>query len=180
MLSNVRDGSGYGAGVQQVQVQTPRPDVKMPPVGNFAPPSASKENKKRRGGPGSQMTGGAAAIDTGAGPSGLNNRNGARGNASKVSDCFVLKTSINTTATPRSERLLHPTHLICGIQHFPSIFPCLKYISRRHYTIRIQILHHSILCFPCDALVFCENTVLTKLSYPTDVEKEIPTADHRM
>lgn len=87
MLSNVRGDSGYGTGVQQAQVQTPRPDIKMPPVGNFAPPSATKENKKRRGGPGSQMTGGAAAIDAGAGPSGLNSRNGgARGNANKVSD----------------------------------------------------------------------------------------------
>ncbi len=91
MLSNVRGDSGYGAGVQQAQVQTPRPDVKMPPVGNFAPPSATKENKKRRGGPGSQLTGGAAAVDTGAGPSGLNNRNGgARGNANKVSDRLLL------------------------------------------------------------------------------------------
>ena len=87
MLSNVRGDSGFGTGLQQPQVQTPRPDIKMPPVGNFAPPSATKENKKRRGGPGSQMTGGAAAIDTGAGPSGLNSRNGgARGNANKVSD----------------------------------------------------------------------------------------------
>ena len=80
MLSNVRGD------VQQAQVQTPRPD-KMPPVGNFAPPSATKENKKRRGGPGSQITGGAAAVDAGAGPNGLNNRNGgARGNVNKVSD----------------------------------------------------------------------------------------------
>ena len=83
MLSNVRNDSGYGAAVQ-AQVQTPRPDIKMPPVGNFAPPSATKENKKRRGGPGSQLTGGAAAVDTGP-ASGLNNRNGARGNANKVS-----------------------------------------------------------------------------------------------
>ena len=91
MLSNVRGDSGFGTGVQQAQVQTPRPDIKMPPVGNFAPPSATKENKKRRGGPGSQMTGGAASIDTGAGPSGLSNRNGgARGNANKVSDYLLL------------------------------------------------------------------------------------------
>ena len=86
MLSSVRGDSRFGTGLQQDQVQTPRPDIKMPPVGNFAPPSATKENKKRRGGPGSQMTGGAAAIDTGAGPSGLTSRNGgARGNANKVS-----------------------------------------------------------------------------------------------
>ena len=92
MLSNVRGDSGFSAGLQQVQVQTPRPDIKMPPVGNFAPPSATKENKKRRGGPGPHMTGGAVVVDTGAGPVGLNNRNGgARGNANKVSDCCCHK-----------------------------------------------------------------------------------------
>ena len=83
MLSNVR--TEYS---QHAQVQTPRPEMKMPPVGNFAPPSATKENKKRRGGPGSQMTGGAAAIDPGVGPS-VTNRNGAgRGNTNKVSYCY--------------------------------------------------------------------------------------------
>ena len=87
MLSNVR--GEYGPGSVQTQMQTPRPEMKMPPVGNFAPPSATKvENKKRRGGPGSQMTGGAAAIDPGVGTSGQNIRNGVgRGNANKVS-CF--------------------------------------------------------------------------------------------
>lgn len=84
MLSNVRGDSGF-AGVQQAQVQTPRPDIKMPPVGNFAPPSATKENKKRRGEPISQMSA-RIPVDTGAGPGGLNNRNGgARGNVNKVS-----------------------------------------------------------------------------------------------
>lgn len=29
MLSNVRGDSGYGTGLQQAQVQTPRPDIKM-------------------------------------------------------------------------------------------------------------------------------------------------------
>ena len=87
MLSNVR--GEYGPGSVQTQMQTPRPEMKMPPVGNFAPPSATKvENKKRRGGPGSQITGGAAAIDPGVGTSGQNIRNGVgRGNANKVS-CF--------------------------------------------------------------------------------------------
>ena len=91
MLSNVR--GEYGPGSVQTQMQTPRPEMKMPPVGNFAPPSATKvENKKRRGGPGSQMTGGAAAIDAGVGTSGQNIRNGVgRGNANKVSCCPFCK-----------------------------------------------------------------------------------------
>jgi len=83
MLSNVR--GDYGTSVHTAMVQTPRPDTKMPPVGNFAPPSATKDNKKRRGGAGSQITGGAAAIET-AGPSSQMNRNGGgRGNTNKVS-----------------------------------------------------------------------------------------------
>lgn len=83
MLSNVR--GEYTNAQQNAQVHTPRPEIKMPPVGNFAPPSATKENKKRRGGPGSQMTGGAAAaIDTGAGSSGQNGRNGRGGTSNKV------------------------------------------------------------------------------------------------
>ena len=87
MLSNVRGEPGVGAGMLHAQAQTPRPEMKMPPVGNFAPPSATKENKKRRGGPGAQITGGASAID--AGISIQNNRNGgARGNANKVS-CHI-------------------------------------------------------------------------------------------
>lgn len=82
MLSNVR--GDYSASTHTALAQTPRPDAKMPPVGNFAPPSATKDNKKRQRGGGSQMPG-AATIDT-AGPSGQINRNGGgRGNANKVS-----------------------------------------------------------------------------------------------
>ena len=47
MNSNVRGEPGYGAG-QMAQAQTPRPAAKMPPMGQFDPPSTSKENKKRR------------------------------------------------------------------------------------------------------------------------------------
>lgn len=47
MNSNVRGEPGYGAG-QIAQAQTPRPAAKMPPMGQFDPPSTSKENKKRR------------------------------------------------------------------------------------------------------------------------------------
>ena len=92
MLSNVRGEPSFGAGVPHAQVQTPRPDAKLPPVGNFPPPSATKENKKRRGGPGSQMIGGSGAVDSGVGPGAQNNRNGgARGNANKVSHCCCGK-----------------------------------------------------------------------------------------
>lgn len=91
MLSNVR--GDFAPGAQHAQAHTPRPEMKMPPVGNFAPPSATKENKKRRGGPGAQVTGGTAAVEIAAGPSGQSNRLGGRGNASKVSHCLVAATT---------------------------------------------------------------------------------------
>lgn len=51
MLSNVRGEAAYMRDVQSAQ-QTPGPhrsEMKMPPVGNFAPPSSvGKENKKRQ------------------------------------------------------------------------------------------------------------------------------------
>ena len=70
MVSNMRGDPSYAVGQVPVQAHTPRPaEMKMPPVGNFAPPpSVGKENKKRRGGAGSQMTGGAAAPDPTPGP----------------------------------------------------------------------------------------------------------------
>ncbi|KAL9101497.1 MAG: hypothetical protein Q9163_003245 [Psora crenata] len=85
MLSNVRGDSGYLTGSLHAQAQTPRPDnQKMPPMGTFAPPSTGKDTKKRRGAPGSQMTGGAVAIDSGIGPSSGNSKNrGTLGNANK-------------------------------------------------------------------------------------------------
>ena len=88
MLSNVRGDGGYLAGMSSHQAHTPKPEMKMPPVGNFAPPpSAGKENKKRRGGPNSQMTGAAAASDMMSGSGNQNNRaGGIRGtNSNKVS-----------------------------------------------------------------------------------------------
>lgn len=64
-ISNVRGEPSYIAGMQTTQSQTPKPEIRFPPVGNFAPPpSVGKENKKRRGGAGSQMTGGAAAVES--------------------------------------------------------------------------------------------------------------------
>ena len=64
-VSNLRGDPSYSSAPTPAQAHTPRPEMKMPPVGNFAPPpSVGKENKKRRGGAGSQMTGGAAAPDS--------------------------------------------------------------------------------------------------------------------
>ena len=102
MLSNVRGDAAYLASVTANQVQTPRPEMKMPPVGNFAPPpSVGKENKKRRGGAGSQMTGGAAAPDTVHGTSNQNNKNsGMRGgNSNKVSE-FTFETVTMRSISP--------------------------------------------------------------------------------
>ncbi|KAL8704550.1 MAG: hypothetical protein Q9201_002285 [Fulgogasparrea decipioides] len=65
MLSNVRGEASYINGMPTAQSHTPKPEMRMPPVGNFAPPpSVGKDNKKRRGGAGSQITGGAAALDS--------------------------------------------------------------------------------------------------------------------
>lgn len=55
MTSNIRGDSSYASG-QIAQAQTPRPAAKMPPMGQFDPPSTSKENKKRRGGPATQSS----------------------------------------------------------------------------------------------------------------------------
>lgn len=49
-ISNVRGEHDYA----QAAAQTPRPSAKMPPMGRFDPPSTSKDNKKRRGGPSGQ------------------------------------------------------------------------------------------------------------------------------
>ena len=87
MMSNVRGEPGYASG-QPPQAQTPRPAAKMPPMGQFDPPSTSKENKKRRGGPGTGATNQNQAqqsLDAGLGQG---NRAGAVqvGTANKVSN----------------------------------------------------------------------------------------------
>ncbi|KAL9038698.1 MAG: hypothetical protein Q9180_002976 [Flavoplaca navasiana] len=65
MLSHVRGEPAYMNGTAATQSQTPKPEMRMPPLGNFAPPpSVGKDNKKRRGGAGSYVTGGAAAVDS--------------------------------------------------------------------------------------------------------------------
>ncbi|KAK5937991.1 Transcriptional regulatory protein sin3 [Knufia obscura] len=45
-LSSIRNDAGYAAPLPQTQ--TPRPAAKLPPMGQFEPPSTSKENKKRK------------------------------------------------------------------------------------------------------------------------------------
>ena len=100
ILSNVRGESSYLANMPATQAQTPRPDAKMPPIGNFGPPpSTGKESKKRRGGPGSQMTGGAAAIDTGSmvGNQGTRVNSMQSGNPPKVSK---ISYQLTTSGTP--------------------------------------------------------------------------------
>ena len=75
MATNMRGLSEHphSTGNLRNQAQTPRPaDMKMPPLGTFAPPSVGKDNKKRRGGAGSTLTVGANAADTGLGASSRN------------------------------------------------------------------------------------------------------------
>ncbi|MCJ1395289.1 Transcriptional regulatory protein sin3 [Xylographa bjoerkii] len=86
MLSNVRGEPSYMAGMPNAQAHTPRPETKMPPMGNFAPPpSVGKENKKRRGGAGTQVTVGASgSTGLDAGPISGSSRNAVQGgNAAK-------------------------------------------------------------------------------------------------
>ncbi len=87
--SNVRGDVGYAAGALP-QAQTPRPTSKMPPMGQFDPPSTSKDNKKRRGGPGATLVNQVAAQSA----ADTSLQQGGRaglvqvGNASKV--CYVI------------------------------------------------------------------------------------------
>lgn len=91
MLNNVRSEPHPTPGMQHNQSHTPRSEMKMPPVGNFAPPSAVKDNKKRKGGAGSQVPSGAPAVETTPLNVGQNNKNGnMRGNANKVRAEFTI------------------------------------------------------------------------------------------
>ena len=105
MLSNVRGEPSYMAGMSNPQAHTPRPETKMPPMGNFAPPpSVGKENKKRRGGAGSQITVGASGsggLD--AGPISGSIRNAVQGgNAAKVSSAPSPPLFLAGRPTPRN------------------------------------------------------------------------------
>ena len=88
MLSNVRGDPNYATGMQRNQSYTPRPDTKLPPMGNFAPtPSTNKESKKRKGGAGSTLTGGAASgsVPDASHPGGQTKTGGTQnGNVNKV------------------------------------------------------------------------------------------------
>lgn len=86
MLSHVRGEPAYVNGMAATQSQTPKPEMRMPPVGNFAPPpSVGKDNKKRRGGAGSQLTGGAAAVDSSISATHAKSNNIRGGPSNKVS-----------------------------------------------------------------------------------------------
>ena len=116
MLSNVRGDPSFVTGIQPTQAQTPRPDTKMPPMGNFAPPpSVGKENKKRKGGPGSQITGGAASSDIGSLGINQNVRMSAMqnsGNAAKVCNTQTGFSVVSSTIAPFSSSLLIVSMLV--------------------------------------------------------------------
>lgn len=99
--------------------------MKMPPVGNFAPPpSAVKDSKKRRGGAGSQITGGAAAVESTPVNVGQNNKNGSmRGNANKVCFEFKMLGNFAKSSSPREPRCIsYSLHLL------PFSFPFLRFL----------------------------------------------------
>ena len=81
MTSNVRGEPSYISGMPRLS-QTPKPD-RLPPVGNFAPPtSVGKESKKRRAGgaPQAAMPGSSAAAPD----IGSSRANGQAGHVAKV------------------------------------------------------------------------------------------------
>lgn len=91
MLSHVRGEPAYMNGMAATQSQTPKPEMRMPPLGNFAPPpSVGKDNKKRRGGAGSHITGGAAAADSSISANHPKTSNIRAGPSNKVSELFYL------------------------------------------------------------------------------------------
>ena len=88
--SDVRGEPGFAGGAIP-QAQTPRPASKMPPMGQFDPPSTSKDNKKRRGGPGAATTNSSTIQQAPETSLAQGSRNGPVqvGNASKVSSTII-------------------------------------------------------------------------------------------
>ncbi|KAI9883013.1 MAG: hypothetical protein M1823_005218 [Watsoniomyces obsoletus] len=99
---------------------THRPEMKMPPVGNFAPPpSATKDTKKRRAGTGAAGSGAAATAAAalgsaamGAGPSAASTSANKRAKTTHAKVPQADTTVISPTLTPNHPepmpRLLHP------------------------------------------------------------------------
>lgn len=85
IFSNVRSESSYIAHLPANSSTPQRSDAKMPPLGNFAPPSSvGKESKKRRGGAGSMLTIGASTSNQDLGPAQQGARSGGQVNHAKV------------------------------------------------------------------------------------------------
>ena len=91
VLTNMRSGGDNGylqasIGPQQHQTPARTVDTKMPPMGNFAPPpSASKDSKRKRGGPGAQVgRGGETNVFDANAVSSSHRANGAVGGVAKV------------------------------------------------------------------------------------------------
>ena len=133
-VSNVRGDSAY-PGSQIAQIQTPRPAAKMPPMGQFDPPSTSKENKKRRGGPGQQ-----SSAQTGAISASLDNMVGGQGsrmgavqvgNANKVGySHFKIKAALLTPEFYSAQNSTTPDLLS---QKHPSFLQLLSLNCQSHF-----------------------------------------------
>jgi paired amphipathic helix protein Sin3a len=83
MISNIR---GDYTTSQIAQAQTPRPSTKMPPMGQFDPPSTSKESKKRRGIQSSAQAGPSGSLDVMSTGQGARAGGAQMGNVNKVSE----------------------------------------------------------------------------------------------
>ena len=99
--SNVRGEPGYAP-----QAQTPRPAAKMPPMGQFDPPSTSKDNKKRRGGPSGQT--GPSALDVAASSGRMPVQVGNANKRQKTSGHRQLQTEMVVTSPTLTPALPEP------------------------------------------------------------------------
>ncbi|KAG8527161.1 uncharacterized protein KY384_008591 [Bacidia gigantensis] len=129
--SNMRGGNEYSAGAPRAQVSTPRPagDYKFPPMGTFAPPSVGKDNKKRRGGAGSQMTGSVAAPDVSAVSNSRNQRNvngNKRSKAEQAKPPVADVVPVSPTLVPSLPTPLKPSEDESNMQEGISFFERVK------------------------------------------------------
>lgn len=142
IVSNVRGEPSYNNAGQVARAQTPRSDVKMPPLGQFPPPSHSKENKKRRGGPGAQVTlgTGAQASSSLADPVGAAQSNRSAGlsigNVNKVSESLFPR--VVASLNRFKLRFLLRPHSFVKLPSHP--FPHLLLILARTQICRIHLL----------------------------------------
>lgn len=133
--NNARSDASYAAGTLP-QAQTPRPTSKMPPMGQFDPPSTSKDTKKRRGGPGATLTNQASTQSTA--DTGL--QQGGRSGLVQVGNANKVRTKIVPAVLTSRLDTLPPLH-------------CLYIPTRPH---ALQLLHvRDPHMYSCSDMLLC-------------------------